>query len=158
MVPVQFAWDFGDGETASEPEFEHLYVGPGLYDVTLNTWTLGWLHRPSYRQRCPIRWGNLAYTRLQICAIEPATVSLLDPHVEVVDHSQLAQEWSYQIEGRPLTTPSFDYMFDDAVGCNVMLTVAGGREFYGFDFTHSCFVDRPFCSRSRCVRSGMVMA
>lgn len=136
-TPVQFAWDFGDGETASEPELEHLYVGPGLYDVTLNTWTVdGCIDQanitlPNWVEVFPIPVADFA--------IEPATVSLLDPRVQVVDHSQLAQEWSYQIEGRTVTTPSFDYMFDDAGRFNVMLTVTSGEN-CSDTITHTVFV------------------
>ena len=33
--PVTFEWDFGDGNTSTEPYPTHIYTDPGSYTVTL---------------------------------------------------------------------------------------------------------------------------
>lgn len=136
-TPVQFAWDLGDGETANVPELQHVYVGPGSYGVTLNTWTLeGCIDQASIALP---NWVEVYPIPVADFTIEPSTVSLLDPRVQVVDHSQLAQEWVYEIAGRTVTTPSFDHLFDDAGRFDVRLTVTSGENCTD-TITHTVFV------------------
>lgn len=45
-VAPNWKWDFGDGDTSSKPEVQHIYLKPGLYTVTLASKTrIGQLKR-----------------------------------------------------------------------------------------------------------------
>lgn len=37
--PIEYSWNFGDGNTSTFPNPDHIYENPGIYDVTLNIQT-----------------------------------------------------------------------------------------------------------------------
>lgn len=42
-ISSHYLWDFGDGTTSTDVNPQHTYTVPGVYDVTLISWTYPWL-------------------------------------------------------------------------------------------------------------------
>jgi len=71
--------------------------------------------------------------------VTPDEVSLLDPRIEVKDYAQLAEEWSYVIEGITYTQPSFSHEFEEAGQYEIEQVVTSGNN-CSASTTHTVFV------------------
>ncbi len=123
-TPVTYTWVLGDAAVLNGQNTSFIYLDPGVYDVGLTARTDSgcvdtksiWLTDHVHVFPKPVA----AFT------VYPTEVSLLDPVVEVTDHSELAVTWAYTIGTDQLTEPSFTYEFDDAGVFEVTQTVVSG--------------------------------
>lgn len=122
--PLGYRWDFGDGTTTSEPLTAHAYSDAGTYDVVFTAFTT----EGCVDERTIVLPDQIEVFPIPIAqfTVEPDEVSLLRPEISIQDHAQLAQEWSYVIEGINYTVPSFVHTFEEAGQYAITQVVTSG--------------------------------
>jgi len=124
-TPLNYTWTFGDGSTSSDPFTSHAYTDPGVYDVVLTVTT----DEGCVDERTIVLndWIDVFPKPIAAFTVGPDEVSLLDPMIKVEDFSQLAQEWSYVVEGVTYTQPSFTHEFEEAGQFVITQVVTSGN-------------------------------
>ena len=113
-APVKFEWDFGDGQTATGPAAEHVYLKDGIYPVTL-TVTAG--------VQKDVRTNRVAVSRL-FERIDAPPGDLPQAHAKIVagyDLAKLPAEWL------PVACRLFERAGDAASLEKVAVRLAGTR-------------------------------
>ncbi|MBL7939517.1 MAG: PKD domain-containing protein [Flavobacteriales bacterium] len=125
LTPLNYTWRFGDGSTTSGPLATHAYADPGVYDIVLTVAT----DEGCIDERSIVLndWIEVFPKPVAAFTVEPDEVELMDPRIEVQDFSQLAQEWSYVIEGITYTQPSFAHEFEEAGQYAITQVVTSGN-------------------------------
>ncbi|MBK6882827.1 MAG: PKD domain-containing protein [Flavobacteriales bacterium] len=122
---VRYAWNFGDGTTASEEMVSHVFELPGVYDIVVTAATdSGCIDQSNLVLN---NWVEVFPIPEAAFIVEPDEVSLLDPRIEVQDFAHLAQAWEYAIDGIIIHDPNFIYEFDDAGTFEITQTVISGE-------------------------------
>lgn len=111
MTPYTLLWSLGDGTTATAAQFAHIYQDPGRYSVSLTASTSTGCVATVTRNKP----GAVEVYPKPVAAFTalPDEVSIMDPRIEVTDHSSLATEWLYQIAGEEVRDSAFSYAFLD---------------------------------------------
>jgi len=116
-----FDWVFGDGTTASSVNASHEYTVPGTYTVSLHLENLN---------GCPgtdeITKNNLITVTPSPKAsfdIEPTTISVLDPTLEVIDLSEGNTTCTFYLDNQIFNTCNFDYTLENIVPQTIRLVV-----------------------------------
>ncbi|MBP6572872.1 MAG: PKD domain-containing protein [Flavobacteriales bacterium] len=111
-TPMQYAWDFGDGNTSNASTPVHDYQIDGVFDVSLKVMTSSGcidtvesVHAAAVRTYPQPVAGFTVY---------PPSVNIMDPVVLVSDQSEQAVQWTYWVDGQQVTDPTFLWTFSDA--------------------------------------------
>lgn len=136
-TPLRYTWDFGDGAIANDGVTSHSYADPGVYSVVFTAAT----DEGCVDERSVVLpdWIEVFPKPIPEFTVTPDEVSLLDPRIEVKDYAQLAEEWSYVIEGITYTQPSFSHEFDEAGQYEIEQVVTSGNN-CSASTTHTVFV------------------
>ena len=80
---IQYEWDFGDGNSSTNPSPVHTYTSPGVYDIYLKIYTTEGcrdtleIYRPGYILVKPTPTSSVS--------ISPTTTTIYNPVIEVSD-------------------------------------------------------------------------
>ncbi|MCK5114009.1 MAG: PKD domain-containing protein [Phycisphaerae bacterium] len=61
---MKWEWNFGDGQTATGPEVQHVYLKPGLYSVTLRAKVLSRTLTQKHQVQIDRNWDAVIFNRL----------------------------------------------------------------------------------------------
>lgn len=112
-TPLEYTWEFGNGESASDPNPLNNFIGSGSFFVslTVNT-TEGCIDQNTYQFPIPIDVFPLPIANFKV---EPSVVQIEYPHVYFTDLSQGATSILYIINDDDLIDDdSFNYTFNEA--------------------------------------------
>lgn len=119
---LEWHWDFGDGTTSNDTTPGHTWVLEGTYDVTLTVSTdSGCVDTASFL------WpGMITVNPVPVASFQatPDRLEILDPTVQVLDHSIGASSWQYDMgDGTVYVEPNFLHQFNDGGLFNIMQVV-----------------------------------
>lgn len=123
-TPVALSWELGDGTVLTGPSVVHDYAAPGVRDVSLTASTSS----GCMDELTVLLPGQVEIFPLPVAefTVHPTEVSLLNPVVNVTDHSQEASTWEYAVAGELVEEPSFVFEFEDAGWYDITQTVTSG--------------------------------
>ena len=123
-TPLTYQWDFGDGGQSSDPDPQHTYASPGVYDVTLTVWTdSGCVDTASFTAPGLISAFPPPEAGFRV---DPPVTNIFEPTVLVTDASTDAVQWTYFVDGQVYEGPQFLHTFSDGGVFTVVQVVSSG--------------------------------
>jgi len=120
-TPLTYEWRINGEMVSLDSAFSRVFDVPGTYFTTLTIRT----DSGCVAERSAEAPAALVVHPIPVAAftIDPLEVSLLDPEVVIVDGSQDAVSWTYEVEGILLDGPDHTYEFTDGGRRTVLLAV-----------------------------------
>ena len=116
-----FDWEFGDGSSTNTANASHEYTTPGTYSVSLQLENLhGCMGTDAI-----IKTDLITVTPSPRASfdIEPTTISVLDPQMQVIDLSEGNISCTYYFDGQIFDVCNFDYTLENLIPQTIRLVV-----------------------------------
>lgn len=112
FTPINYFWEFGDGNTSTSSNPVHVYQNPGFYDVTLTV---------NSNQGCVDEQSLTLTDAVEVLEapdagfiVDPQSIEAIDPTAQIIDQSEGAVSCYYYFEdGSSSTQCDFEHTFSE---------------------------------------------